>query len=183
MIPDQITIGDVTISRKQWKIINQHGTWKAFVAANAPKPEHWDGEPCKLPVFAPDRERAKGYWHEYTGKQVARGNTPCWYAYPPGDCIIWGTPSGPRWELRAVRIEPEHKVGDRFVYTEDHPHGLSSYGLPNPCEFEFVRLSDTKRAGEAIYHSETCPMAYSSGCPAMLSCTALMKGDGEHEPR
>lgn len=167
--PDQIIIGGVTITRQQWetmdllwKRVNKFGTWEAFVAANTPKPEHWDGEPCELPVFAPDRERAKGYRHEYTGKQVAMGNTPCWYAYPPGDCIIWGTPSDPRWELRAVRIEPEHKVGDRFVYTEDHPRVLSSYGLPNPCEFEFVRLSDTKHAGEAIYFSETCPVDFSS---------------------
>lgn len=161
--PDKITIGGVTITRQQWEISRDTltDTWEAFVAAHT-KPEHYAGEPCKLTVCYTSKLRAEGFEFKYTGKQVDESSLEGWFN-TKYDTIMWGkSGSGPRWELRAVRIEPEHKVGDRFVYTEDHPRVLSSYGLPNPCEFEFVRLSDTKHAGEAIYFSETCPVDFSS---------------------
>jgi len=72
--PDSITIGGVTISREQFdtiiKCMRIAGCkWEYIVAAN--QPEHWDGEPCNLPVCEMDVERAKGFRFEYTGKQVS----------------------------------------------------------------------------------------------------------------
>lgn len=54
------------------KRCNDFQAKETFVKASAnhvPVPEHFDGEPCTLPVFNGNEERAKGFRFEYTGER------------------------------------------------------------------------------------------------------------------
>lgn len=124
MVQDSITIDGVTISREQWEVFHvaytlyaAHLTWESFVAANA-KSEHYNGEPCTLPVYREDLERAKVFRFEYTGKLVGPSSTLCWYEAPSGASIMWNRPPEPRWELRAIS---NYKVGDWVVLSGFEP--------------------------------------------------------------
>lgn len=75
----------------------------------APKPEpvkplHYDGEPCELPVFVGDRERAEGLTFVYTGKQGSpEGN---WFVSQYINKIMFGNVHAKdgefRWLLRPI---------------------------------------------------------------------------------
>jgi hypothetical protein len=110
MVPDSITINGVIISRKQYELsAGYQWTWEAFVAAN--HPEHYDGEPCELPVWSGDKKLAKGIRFEYTGRKTSSYTINNWSAV--NGKIMWGPHTAVLWELRAVRIEPEHVNGER----------------------------------------------------------------------
>lgn len=132
--PDAITIDGVTITRQQWELIKYYkhrrplatSTWEHFVAANS-KPEHYDGEPCTLPIVFADFKLAEGLQFEYTGRKTnSRGNRT-WLVYK-GEIMYGYDDTDWYWELRAIPIQPapKYKVGDWVVenYSNAKPYQI-----------------------------------------------------------
>ena len=90
---------------------------KAVIDA-AVKPEHYDGEPCKLPVaMLSSDSHTKNLRFEYTGEFRRPGITEWFHnsanhiecEFPKGDK---SDIKAHRWILRAVPIEPQWRPGD-----------------------------------------------------------------------
>jgi len=137
--PDAITIDGVTITREQYELVHARlGTWESFVAAHT-KPEHYDGEPCTLPVIFVDSELAEGLQFEYTGRKTNNGGNRTWLVIN-GEIMYGYDDKGWYWELRAVPIKPAPKYdvgmwvvpldGGNPIQIVDDFCGYDIYGKP-----------------------------------------------------
>lgn len=124
----------------------------AYNAAHA-KPEHYDGEPCKLPIHAFDTKKAKGFRFEYAGSEKRNIKPSEWFhgwgAF--GETIVFndqgvGTHYYP---LRAIKIEakPLHVAGESF--NEDYEYtGEERVPIPpEPFRSHIGLLISTNVAG------------------------------------
>jgi len=85
----------------------------------AEKPEHYDGEPCELPVYVMDAKRAEGMRFEYTGGMGTSESRDSWCVDGSDGAISWWDNANfdrlsGTWLLRAIPVAPKWtpKVGD-----------------------------------------------------------------------
>jgi hypothetical protein len=90
--------------------------------ADEQKPEHYDGEPCNLPIAPLLGIDARGVKFEYTGEYRVPKDSSEWFRNTANH-IQFGFPSRIksdttcyRWILRAVPVEPQWKPGD-YAYS------------------------------------------------------------------
>jgi hypothetical protein len=162
MTPDSITIDGVTITRHIWELTSLMlassndspfpYTWEEFVAANT-KPEHYDGEPCDLPIIY--GELPTGQRLVYTGecRPIRYEEPETWHdARPnyPGACLGYASEE-PRWILRAVPDKPEPKPDQK----PEHLHGeictAPKFNTMDAAEFDGFIFKFTGERRKASY--------------------------------
>jgi len=101
-----------------WTVSLRDKTWAKQCSVDAshlsplpkPKPEHYDGEPCELPVCNADKSQAKGFRFEYTGELYYPYGGD-WYVYS-GIILLFSAPTSvvyddKRWLLRPIPVDPD----------------------------------------------------------------------------
>lgn len=107
----------VTREGKAWNgwssITHSERPLLALVPIKKKEQEHWDGEPCTLPVGDRHIERARWLRFEYTALGDACGK---WFVADTGDCILFDDTGSfsrkERWVLRAIKEKHKWSVGD-----------------------------------------------------------------------
>lgn len=132
--------------------------WKEWEEMQAKKPEHYDGEPCMLPVKCGYERHAIGLRFEYTG-EFRPAKYEEWSYDTEGSIIRWLFKTNDwYWILRAIPIEqPKYDPLSEFKNAVDKP----TPSIRTFTEEEFKRAKADKEVWERVWLNikdhEWCP--------------------------
>lgn len=95
---------------------------KAEILKNKPKPEHYDGEKCELPVWDLSHKNGNGLCFEYTGEYRIKGvHNDEWGVFidNSGSAVIsFGKDrqGKPQWILRAIPVVTKEEIAKKVLH-------------------------------------------------------------------